>query len=123
MIQKLNYTFAKQEFNQADDPDFETNFNTPEHKVKVGISHDNIFKGLGFGINGRWQDAYEWTSTFVDGTIPARTVFDAQLTYPIEKWNSVVKVGGSNIFQEEYVAAPGSGLVGGQYFASWRLNF
>ena len=30
----INYTYAKLDFDGSDDPDFETNFNTPEHKVK-----------------------------------------------------------------------------------------
>jgi len=31
----LSYTFAKFDFDQAEDPDFEAGFNTPEHKVKL----------------------------------------------------------------------------------------
>ncbi len=120
---KLNYSFAKFEFNQEEDPDLETRFNTPEHTVKLTISNPNIYKGIGFGFNTRWQDAYEWESAFVDDTIGARFVVDASLNYYYSKLNSKIKIGGVNILQNEYVSAPGSGTIGGQYFVSWICDF
>ncbi|NNC69211.1 MAG: TonB-dependent receptor, partial [Flavobacteriaceae bacterium] len=48
-----SYTYAKLDFNQADDPDFSVGFNTPEHKVKLSLGHNNILDNLGFNINAR----------------------------------------------------------------------
>ena len=119
----INYSYAKQDFDQSQDPDFETSFNTPEHKVKVSFGNSNLYKGLGFGINARWQDAFYWESTFVDGQIDARALLDAQLTYDIKKWNSAIKIGGANILGDEYEAAPGAGTIGSQFYGSWTYNF
>lgn len=119
----INYSYAKQEFDQSQDPDFETSFNTPEYKVKVSFGNSNLYKGLGFGVNTRWQDAYYWESTYVDGHIDARTLLDAQLTYAIKNWNSNVKIGGANILGNEYEAAPGAGTIGSQFYGSWTYNF
>jgi hypothetical protein len=33
----LNYTYAKFDFDQSTDPDFEAGFNTPEHNIKISI--------------------------------------------------------------------------------------
>ncbi|NJB81567.1 TonB-dependent receptor [Wenyingzhuangia aestuarii] len=119
----VNYAYAKQDFDQSQDPDFETGFNTPEHKVKMSFGNNNLYKGLGFGLNVRWQDDFYWQSTFVDAQIDARTLVDLQLTYAITHWNSKVKIGGANILENEYESAPGSGTVGSQFYGSWTYNF
>lgn len=118
----LNYTYAKFDFNQASDPDFEAGFNTPKHKVKVQFGKRDLFKNFGFNINARWQDKYRWESTFVDGTIAARTVIDAQINYSVPSWKSVFKLGGANLSGKEYLSAPGVGAVGSQYYLSWTIN-
>ena len=118
----LSYTYAKFDFDQATDPDFEAGFNTPEHKVKLQFGKTEVFKNVGFNLNVRWQDEYYWESTFHDSMIDARTVIDAQVNYTIPKWNSVVKLGGANLGGKEYFSAAGVGAIGSQYFLSWTIN-
>ena len=118
----VNYTFAKFDFDQASDPDFEAGFNTPEHKVKVQFGNQNVFKNFGFNINARWQDKYRWESTFLDADIASRTVLDAQINYSIPTWKSVFKLGGANLTGKEYLSAPGVGAIGSQYYLSWTIN-
>ncbi|MCL7762060.1 TonB-dependent receptor [Polaribacter sp. Z014] len=118
----LNYTFAKFDFDQASDPDFEAGFNTPEHKVKLQFGKRELFKNFGFNINARWQDKYRWESTFLDATIASRTVLDAQINYSVPSWKSVFKLGGANLTGKEYLSAPGVGAIGSQYYISWTIN-
>ena len=118
----LNYTYAEFEFDQASDPDFEAGFNTPAHKVKLQFGKTNLFKNFGFNFNARWQDKYRWESTFVDGTIKARTVLDAQINYSVPSMKSVFKLGGANLSGKEYLSAPGVGAIGSQYYLSWTIN-
>ncbi len=118
----LNYTYAKLDFDEASDPGFETNFNTPEHKVKASFGKTDLFENFGFNINWRWNDDYLWQSTFADGIISARNLIDAQINYTVPKWKSTFKLGGSNILAHEYVSAPGAGTIGAQYFVSWTIN-
>jgi len=117
-----NYNYAQFDFNQAKDPSFEAGFNTPKHRVKVGIGNDNLFKNFGFNLSGRWNSEYLWQSTFVDGTIKAATVIDAQINYGIPKLKSVLKIGAANIGGQEYQQVLGTGLIGQQYFASLTIN-
>ncbi|MFA5299785.1 MAG: TonB-dependent receptor [Lutibacter sp.] len=118
----VNYTFAKYDFNQASDPDYEASFNTPEHKVKVSFGNTDILENLGFNVNLRWSDKYLWEATFANGMVDARTVVDAQINYTIPKWKSLFKIGGANIGGKEYYSAPGVGKTGSQYFVSWTIN-
>lgn len=118
----LNYTYAKLDFDEASDPGFETNFNTPEHKVKASFGKSDLFENFGFNVNWRWNDKYLWQSTFADAIVPARNIIDAQINYTVPKIKSTFKVGGSNILGHEYVSAPGAGTIGAQYFISWTIN-
>jgi outer membrane receptor protein involved in Fe transport len=118
----INYTYAKLDFDQASDPDFQAGFNTPENKVKVSFGNPKLFKNFGFNINGRWSDEYFWQSSSANAIVDSRTVIDAQLNYSIPKWKSTFKIGGSNIGGNEYFSAPGAGAVGAQYYVSWIIN-
>ncbi len=118
----VNYTYAKLDFNEDSDPGFQPNFNTPEHKVKASFGNQDVLKNFGFNINWRWNDVYLWQSSFADGFIPNRNLFDAQVNLQVPSIKSVFKVGGANIFGEEYVSAPGAGTIGAQYYVSWTIN-
>lgn len=117
-----NYTYAKFEFDQSTDPDYEAGFNTPEHKIKVNFGSDNLFKNFGFGINYKWQNEFLWQSNLADAMVPARSTVDAQINYAVPSLKSVFKIGGSNIGGKEYIVAPGTGKIGSQYFISWTIN-
>ncbi|MHB1106930.1 MAG: TonB-dependent receptor [Lutibacter sp.] len=118
----VNYTFAKFDFDQASDPDYEASFNTPEHKVKISFGNTNIIENLGFNVNYRWSDSYLYEATFVNAMVDSRSVVDAQINYSIPKWKSMFKIGGANIGGKEYFSVPGTGKIGSQYFVSWTIN-
>lgn len=120
----VNYTFAKFDFDQSTDPDFEAGFNTPEHKVKVQFGKQEVFKNVGFSVNARWQDEFFWQSQFVDGIVDARFVLDAQVNYKLNLpgINSLFKLGAANLTGKEYFSAPGVGAIGSQYYISWVIN-
>ncbi|MCX7546427.1 TonB-dependent receptor [Xanthomarina sp. F1114] len=117
-----SYTYAKEDFDQEANPDFRTSFNTPEHKVKVGFGHTEVFKNFGFNLAWKWSDDYKWEATFGDGDIPAFHSLDAQISYTVPKIKSVFKLGASNAFGEEYYSAIGTGSIGSIYYVSWTLN-
>jgi len=119
---EANYTFTEQDFNQDEDPDFLTNFNTPKHKVKASFGNTNVYENLGFNVAWRWSDTYLWTATFGDGTIPSYHTLDAQINYTLPKWKSNFKLGASNVLGDEYYTAFGTGYIGSQYYISWTIN-
>lgn len=117
-----SYTYSDLDFNQKAYPDFRTQFNTPKHKVKASFGNTEIFKNVGFNINYRWSDEYEWQNTFADGPVPSFSVLDVQVSYTADAIKSVFKLGGSNILGEEYFSAVGTGLIGSMYYLSWSIN-
>ncbi|MCW5518372.1 TonB-dependent receptor [Aureitalea sp. L0-47] len=117
-----NYTFADQDYDRDANPDFRTNFNTPMHKAKAGFRVTDLFEDFGFGANYRWSDEYFWQAGFGDGIVPSFSVLDAQINYKIPKWKTMIKVGASNVLNEEYFTAFGTGNIGAQYYASLIIN-
>ena len=117
-----NYNHAEFSFDQSKDLSFIAGFNTPKHRVKASLGNQKLFKNFGFNVNARWSDEYLWQSSFADGTIPAITVFDAQLSYAIPALKSVIKLSGSNIGGKDYLQVIGAGRIGQQWLASLTIN-
>ncbi|MDB9961409.1 TonB-dependent receptor [Oceanihabitans sp.] len=117
-----NYTYAKQDFDQAKNPDFRTSFNTPEHKVKASFGNTEVFKNFGFNLAWRWSDSYFWQATFGDGDVPSYHTVDAQLSYSLPKFKSLIKIGATNVLGDEYFTAIGTGNIGSIYYASLVIN-
>ncbi len=118
----VNYTYAELDFDKNRFPDFETNFNTPKHRVKASFGNTELFKNFGFNVNYRWSDSFFWEATFADGDVPSFTVLDAQINYAVPSIKSVFKAGGSNLLGDEYFQAIGTGNVGSIYYVSWTIN-
>jgi len=117
-----NYTYSKLDFDVQENPDFRTNFNTPEHKVKASFGKTELFKNVGFNVSWRWSDNYFWEASFGDGDVPAFHVLDAQVNFRIPSFKSTFKLGATNLLQDEYFTAFGTGLIGSQYYVSWTIN-
>src|SRR5690606_27365210 len=96
-----SYTYTKQDFDQEAFPDFRTNFNTPEHKAKIGFGNTDVVKNLGFNVAWRWSDNYFWQATFGDGEIPAYHTVDAQINFRVPSLKSSFKVGATNLLGDE----------------------
>ncbi len=118
----LIYDYAGFDFDQDKDPDFRAGFNTPEHRIKASLSNDKLFGDFGFKIDYKYQSEFEWQSSFADGMVPARSILDAQISYNLKKYNSKIKIGGSNLTGEEYLPAPGTGKVGSIYYISFTYG-
>ena len=117
-----SYTFTKQDFDRAANPDFQTNFNTPEHKFKASFGHTEVVKNLGFNVSYRFSDDYFWEATFGNGIVPEFHVVDAQINYKVPSLKSVIKVGATNLTGNEYFTAFGTGFIGSMYYASLTIN-
>jgi outer membrane receptor protein involved in Fe transport len=113
----LNYTWAKLVDNDLDDPII-PGFNTPEHKVNIGVKGRRVWKGLGFSANFQWVDEFLWQSTFGDGIVPSYSFLDLQLSYEIPKWYSTLRFGASNVYNLERQEAYGAPRIGTMVYGS-----
>lgn len=118
-----SYTHTEVDFDRMMYPDFEVGLNTPKGRFKASISKDELFKNFGFNLNYRYSGSYLWEASFADGEVPAFDVFDAVLKYDLSKYNSTIKLGGTNIAGGDYITAIGSGRIGSIYYASVNINF
>lgn len=100
---------------------FLAEFNTPEHKVNFNFGNRKVTENLGFGVTWRWQEAFEWQSSFTipaNGMVPAYNTMDAQVTYKLSGLKSMLKLGGSNIFNKKYIQSLGGPNIGAIYYVS-----
>jgi len=117
-----SYTFTKLDFDRDLNPDFQVQFNTPEHQFKASFGNTELFKNFGFNVNYRFSDDYFWEATFGNGVIPEFHVVDAQINYTVPSIKSTFKVGGNNLLGDEYFTAFGTGFIGSMYYVSWTIN-
>ncbi len=118
----MNYTYAKLDFDREANPDFQTNFNTPEHKFKASFGNTNLLENFGFNVAWRWSDNYVWEASFATAEVPAYHVLDAQINLRVPSIKSAFKAGVSNLLGDEYFTAVGTGFIGSQYYISWTIN-
>jgi len=97
-------------------------YNTPEHKVNVSFGNRRLTDQLGFNLTYRWQEAFDWTSSFASGRVPDVGTFDAQVTYRIPDMKTVVKAGGSNIFNNRHFLNYGGPNLGAIYYISLTFD-
>lgn len=117
-----NYNYATFDAKQADGSTFRAGFNTPESKFNIGIGNRKLTKNLAFNVNFRWQDEFLWQSDFGDWIVPEFGVFDAQISYKIPSIKTIAKLGGSNLFGNDYRTNLGGPFVGQQYYISLTFD-
>lgn len=115
-----NYNFADFTLDEVEGRVFNAGFNTPNHKFNIGVANRKLLKSnnLGFSINYRWQEEFEWFSSFGTWQVPAFGVIDAQVSYRVAPLKSVFKIGGTNIGGGDYRTNLGGPFVGQQYYVS-----
>lgn len=111
-----NYNYA--DFTANEDKDFRAGFNTPRNRFSVGIGNRKIIKDLGFNINYRYQESFQWQSSYGNWIVPAFGVLDAQLNYKVSPIKSIIKIGATNLGGGDYRTNLGSPFVGQQYYIS-----
>lgn len=94
----------------------EDGFNTPRWAYNLSLGNENAWRGLGFGLNYRWQQGYYSQTFLVNGTVPAYHTLDAQLSYAVPAPNLRFKLGASNVLNQSYVSYLGGPSVGGLYY-------
>ena len=96
-------------------------FNTPKYRTTLTFGNSHVTKQIGFNVAWRWQDAFDWTSSFnqlMPGRINAYSMIDAQLSYKLASVKSVVKLGANNLLNNQVYQAYGSPSIGAIYYLS-----
>lgn len=110
---------------QTDDPIVPA-FNTPEHKYNIGLSGRDIPLPLanrelpfGFSINYKWIDGFifEGSPQFT-GFINSYALLDAQVNFSFEKISTTLKLGASNILDNQIFQTYGGPRIGRMAYVS-----
>ncbi len=109
-------------------------FNTPKYRYNLNFGK-RLGSGekVGFNVVLRHQDAFIWESGFNQPTttaverftnteVPKITNLDAQVSFKLPSFKSILKVGGTNIGSKPYFQAYGSALVGSMYYVSLSFD-
>jgi outer membrane receptor protein involved in Fe transport len=116
-----NLNYNKMKANKTNDI-FVTAFNTPEWSTNLSFGNRELTKHIGFSVAYRWQKSFLWESPLVTGQIDAINTFDAQVTYRAPKLHSTFKLGGSNIFNNNYIQYAGGPTLGGLYYLAITVD-
>jgi len=110
---------------------FQPSFNTPEYRYVVNFANREVVKNLGFALSYRWQGEFAWQSSIVApevssqqlSVMPAFGTFDAQMSVKMKALKSILKIGGSNLFNSTgYRQAWGNPTVGSMYYVSLTFD-
>nr|MBI1228868.1 TonB-dependent receptor [Cytophagales bacterium] len=100
------------------DPNLLLGFNTPEHKMNIMFGNRKLTDNLGFNVAYRYQSAFLWESSFAIGQVPEFHNVDAQVSYRLRSLKSILKLGGSNVFNNRYIMNFGGPTLGAIYYLS-----
>jgi iron complex outermembrane receptor protein len=120
----VNGTWASFNLMEADANNIPA-FNTPEFRTGIIFGNTALTERIGFNLAWRWQDAFDWYGTLTQmapGRIEAYSTVDMQVSYKLPRQKSVVKIGASNLFDNQVYQAYGSPTVGGLYYVSLTFD-
>ena len=122
---KINWSYNKLDASNYTDKGnraITLRYNTPEHRVNTSFGNSDVYNGLGFNISHRINSAYDYASSFGESRIGSFSIIDAALTQKLSKWDALLKIGGTNIFNEKYTFVYGGANIGAMYYVSLKFN-
>ena len=125
-----NYSYNKLRKTVEDDPIIPA-YNTPEHKFNIGLNGRNLkmsnspfLRDVGFSLNYKWIQGYTFEgSPQFTGYIPTYGLVDAQVNVHLEKSNTTLKVGASNLLDHQHIEVYGGPRVGRIIYGSVAYGF
>ncbi|GAB2517400.1 TonB-dependent receptor [Spirosoma aerophilum] len=95
-------------------------FISPENRYNITLSNPRLTDRLGATITYRWTDKMwvEQGTTAGDVWLPSWTSLDAQVSYKVPAYKSIVKLGGTNLLNQYYAQGYGLARIGGLYYLS-----
>lgn len=103
---------------------FVSYFNTPKYRVNMALNNTGFGKDnrFGFSVVYRWTNTFYYEGTFGVGQMPYTRTVDAVVSYKFPATKSLIKIGGTNIFNKYYRTGWGNPQIGGLYYISYGWN-
>jgi outer membrane cobalamin receptor len=126
----INANYSWNKLNQINDDPIIPAYNTPENKFNIGINGKEIDISL-FNIGKiSFNTNYKWVQGFIfegspqfTGEIPSYGLLDFQVTKQISKLDLAIKLGASNILNNEVIQVYGGPFIGRMAYLSLLFDF
>tara|TARA_Y100000766_G_C18908892_1_gene607340 strand:- start:1074 stop:3914 length:2841 start_codon:yes stop_codon:yes gene_type:complete len=126
----INANYSWNKLNQINDDPIIPAYNTPENKFNIGINGNEIDVSL-FNIGKiSFNTNYKWVQGFIfegspqfTGEIPSYGLLDFQVTKQISKLDLAIKLGASNILNNEVIQVYGGPFIGRMAYLSLLFDF
>ena len=124
----LNGNYSWNVLNKQSDDPIIPSYNTPENKFNLGFRGRDLsikkLDGLGFNINYKWIQGflYEGSPQFT-GSIPTYSLLDVQVNKFFEKANLTLKIGASNLLNNQVLQVYGGPFVGRMTYTSLSFDW
>jgi outer membrane receptor protein involved in Fe transport len=123
-----NYSYNDIARSDANDPIIPA-FNTPKHKYNVSLTGNKLFESSegncwGYSVNYKWIQGYlfEGSPQFT-GYINSYDMVDVQVNYSLIASNVFIKVGASNVLNNQQVQVYGGPAIGRMAYLSLQYSF
>lgn len=99
-------------------------FISPENRYNLTLGNARLTNQLGATVTYRWTDRMwvEQGTTAGDIWLPSWTSLDAQVSYRVPTFKSIVKLGGTNVLNQYYAQGYGLARIGGLYYLSITVD-
>ncbi|MFN7585759.1 MAG: TonB-dependent receptor domain-containing protein, partial [Bacteroidota bacterium] len=99
-------------------------FNTPQYRTNISLNNTGFGSKnrWGYSVVYRWVDEFFYEGTFGVGQMPSYATWDASVSYKLLNTKSLIKLGGTNIFNKYYRTGFGNPQIGGLYYMSFGWN-
>ena len=126
----LNSNYSWNKLNKlSNDPTIPA-FNTPENKFNIGVNGKNIdvkflkINKISFNSNFKWVQGFMFEgSPQFTGYIPSYGLLDFQITKEISKLDLAIKIGASNILNNQVIQVYGGPFIGRMSYISLMFDF
>ena len=125
-----NYSWNKLNEEGAEDPIIPA-YNTPEHKFNLSLTgreihlseKKNQLRNFGFSINYKWVEEFKFEgSPQFTGIVPSYDVFDVQISKKLIQLNADLKIGSSNVLNNNHYEVYGGPYIGRMIYCSLTIN-
>ena len=125
-----NYSFNELTKVDKNDPIIPA-YNTPKNKFNLGVSGRDIsllnigaLEKVGFSINYKWVEGFQFEgSPQFTGFVPSYDLLDAQVSVELDRLNTTIKVGASNLLNNRHFETYGGPYIGSLAYINLLYEF
>ncbi|CAH0999034.1 Vitamin B12 transporter BtuB [Neolewinella maritima] len=126
----LNGNYSWNKLNTATEDPIIPAFNTPENKYNIGLAGrdipvlENYLDGFGFNVTYKWVQGFifEGSPQFT-GFVDSYGMLDAQVNFTLDKLNTTIKLGASNLLDNQVYQVYGGPRIGRLAYISATYNW